>query len=411
MPRSIPITGPVGLVGRACGSWSGSSAGSAAGCGCGAPGASVGLGSGGGAGRRDSLLDGGGSAPGAVLPPETRAAGAGETGAGTGFAAGSGAGGAGQAVASGAAGAGLAAASGAGGSGHAAGSAATGSTAGGVAADAAVGCAAGGEGCIGAGAAEGGLAGAAAGAAAVAAGGGTTLSASSSVTSKSSSTTVLPPGAGGRDGGVGFGAGRALFSADAGFSAGGVTAFFAGVAADPAPSAAAGCFNSGGGWPPIHATSSRPGSSMRASHSVMPGSLRPGDSPAWWTFSTIAFARKQCLPSLSTAVRRMGVSTGRGVAVRRKKRRVLSSGWRARTSSSFAQGSFTWSATPVFFEPPGFEGSAGVLPPTASLSVLACAVPRNRRGLRPYKRTADTTRNYRFPPPARMCRMSPSCTT
>src|SRR5205823_275830 len=82
------------------------------------------------------------------------------------------------------------------------------------------------------------------------------------------------------------------------------------------------------------------------------------------TFSTIAFARKQCLPSLSKAVSRIGVSTGRGVAVRSKKRRVLSSGWRARTSSSVAQGSFTWSATPVFFEPPAFEGSLGTLPPT-----------------------------------------------
>src|SRR5438067_11193919 len=107
VPRSIPITGPVGLEGRACGRSSGSSPTSAAGCGCGAPGARVGLGSGGGAGRRESWCDEGGGTPGAVFAPVMRGAG----GAG-GVAAGSRAGGAEEAGAWGEGGAGRAAAGG-----------------------------------------------------------------------------------------------------------------------------------------------------------------------------------------------------------------------------------------------------------------------------------------------------------
>src|SRR2546423_3244646 len=76
VPRSIPITGPVGFAGLGAGSSSASSTGCGTGCGGADPGASVGRGSGGGAGRRDSQFEGGGTAPGAVLAPGTGEVGA-----------------------------------------------------------------------------------------------------------------------------------------------------------------------------------------------------------------------------------------------------------------------------------------------------------------------------------------------
>src|SRR5439155_12315466 len=164
-----------------------------------------------------------------------------------------------------------------------------------------VGCAgaAGAVGCGGAEAVAGGVAG--------------VTSASSSITSKWSSTIVFATVAGGAACGVGggaggFGAGRALFGGGraseigAGFFGGGGGG--ADGAGGAASGAAAGCFSSGGGCPPIQATSSRPGSSMRASPSVIPGS-RTGPSPAACAFSTMALARKQCLPSERVAMRRI----------------------------------------------------------------------------------------------------------
>ena len=225
--------------------------------------------------------------------------------------------------------------------------------------------------------------------------GGDATSSSSSATSKWSSIIVRAEATAARDGGGvgGGGAGRApgvaSFAAGAGFSAagffdgsggGGAFAGGAGAAAggaDAAPGSTG--FNSGGGCPPIQAISSRPGSSMRASHNDIPGSPRSGGSPGCTTFSTTALARKQCLPSLSVAVSRMAVPTGRGFDVRRRNNRELSSGCRARTSSSVAQGSLTCRPKPVFFAPLGEEGSAGPLPLTPALSGDGRTVPRKLR--------------------------------
>jgi hypothetical protein len=177
-------------------------------------------------------------------------------------------------------------------------------------------------------------------------------------------------------------------AAAAGDAAGGEAGGWAG---DAAASGGAACFNSGGGWPPIQAINSRPGSSMRSSQSIIPASGRSGVSPPLKTFSTTALARKQCFPSPSVALSRIGVSTGRALPVRRKNLREASSACRERTSSSVAQGSFSCSAMPVFFAlPPGFGGSAGPFALTGTLSTL-CARPA-KKASRPRPPTAASRR-------------------
>jgi len=120
------------------------------------------------------------------------------------------------------------------------------------------------------------------------------------------------------------------------------------------------------GWPPIQAISSRPGSSMRASHSDMPVLRARPARRAGRLFSTTALARKQCFPSLRVAVSRIAVATG--------------AGWRCGegTAGSSARGGarglverrtgqLHLKPMPVFSDPSG-RGIRGSVPLTLSFS-------------------------------------------